>query len=111
MEDYSIDNSKDLFGDATSSSNIDSNSVNKYEAKYSEPAKKLEAEKSSGGSDARKRKPQFDAAETGSDVVSESTDNFDWLEDLGNEDFIPDDFLETNFSNEELRRSAKRYRP
>lgn len=108
MEDYSIDNSKDLFGDPSSSSNTDSNSIYKYEAKYSDPAKKVEGEKSSGGSDARKRKPQFDAAETGSDVVSESTDNFDWLEDLGNDDFIPDDFLETNFK--ELRPSAKRYR-
>ena len=104
MEDYSIDNSKDLF----STSNADSNSRSKYEAKYSDPAKKVEGEKSSGRSDARKRKPQFDAAETESDVVSESTDNFDWLEDLGNDDFIPDDFLETNFK--ELRPSAKRYR-
>lgn len=108
MEDYSIDNSEDLFGDATSSSNTDSNSIYKYKAKYSDPAKNVEGEKSSGGSDARKRKPQFDATETGNDVVSESKDNFDWLEDLGNDDFIPDDFLETNF--EELRPSAKRYR-
>ncbi|XP_067021741.1 SWI/SNF-related matrix-associated actin-dependent regulator of chromatin subfamily A-like protein 1 isoform X1 [Acropora muricata] len=108
VEDYSIDNSKDLFGDPSSSSNTDSNSIYKYEAKYSDPAKKVEGEKSSGGSEARKRKPQFDAAETGSDVVSESTDNFDWLEDLGNDDFIPDDFLETDFKD--LRPSAKRYR-
>lgn len=107
VEDCAAEDSRKLFDSATSSSSSASNSKTNCKAKILEPAKKLVGDRSDGnGCDARKRKPQFDAPET------KRADNFNWFDDMSNDDFVPDEFLEFDQinNNNESGPSVKRYR-
>ena len=108
MEDYAVDNSTKL-SETMPSICADSNLNLKTDAKaaVTMETKKSKDSDSAGGSDARKRtKPEGDASESGSEIISALDDNFDWFDGIADDDIIADG-LEGDITscNEEQSRS------
>ena len=102
VEDYAADKSKELFESGSSS-----------ETNTQVPSmvtKKMKDVKSESGSDARKRKPDCDAVETGSEITSAVEDSFDWFDGIADEDIIPADLQVNTSCSNGPGPSAKRYR-
>lgn len=110
MEDYAADKSKKLFENVSStSSNRNLNPETNTQAESME-TKKTKDVKSVSESDARKRKPDCDAVETGSEFTSAVGDSFDWFDGMPDEDVIPADLQVNTSGSNGPGPSAKRYR-
>ena len=108
MEDYAEEKSSKLF-ESVASTSSNSNSNSETNAK----AETLDSKdvKAGSGSDVRKRKPEFDALETGSEISSAFEDNFDWFDGIADERFIPGESRKDIVNcNNGPGPSAKRYR-
>ena len=111
MEDYAEDKSSKLVESvASTSSNSNSNSEVNAKAKTLESNKSKDV-KTVSGSDVRKRKPEFNAVETGSEISSALEDNFDWCDGIEDEHCISGEFQKDIVNcNNGPGPSAKRYR-
>ena len=111
VEDYADDKSSKLV-ESVASTSSNSNSKSEINAKAETlETTKFKDVKTVSGSDVRKRKPEFDALETGSEISSALEDNFDWCDGIEDEHFISGEFQKDIVNcNNGPGPSAKRYR-